>query len=247
VQEQTAQLVGKAFGFVRALDQRLDVYLVLDESADTSSTFRAYSEMWGTSATNGSLTPVAWASSMVEAQRVFGALVVKLEVDLRWLKKAGVKAPYTLQNVYLQDSLTFVPVTTMPSIPLSVVNQDDLRLEDLEYDGVTITREMRQGIMPAHIANASADDSEPRLVMVHGYGEVEKGRKKLRDFFFMLFVSPLSFLSLRSHAATARRATRGTPPATSGRPMRCTSPTRARRGRTTRLRRWCSISSRRMT
>ncbi len=45
----------------------------------------------------------ARSGAIVMPQSVQGAQAVKLELDLKWLRRAGVKAPLMLKNVYLQD------------------------------------------------------------------------------------------------------------------------------------------------
>ena len=61
---------------------------------------------------HASNTVVAWASSIVNAEKSArsNGETITLEVDFKWLLKAGAVGPFVAKDVFLQEINTFVPV-----------------------------------------------------------------------------------------------------------------------------------------
>lgn len=163
------QLTSTAFGDLS--DNILNVYLEVDPSVDVSATFRPYFQLWGSSET-GEAVPVAWISSLENVEVKDSRNVLALQVDTKWIARANAVAPFTLRDVYVQDVRTWIPLSRVDSISLtlsdSVVNKLGARVGQLaseNYDG-SISLEMMQGVAPAPNANAT---NGGKLILLHGY------------------------------------------------------------------------------
>lgn len=153
---------------------RLDVTVGVQDQSNGATTYRAYFELHGQSIAGNGDTAIAWSSAIVNPSTdANGASVLGLEVDLKWLLRAGAVGPFTLQNVYVQEVNSMVPVTQAASIPVKFSDDYELKsamgLLGTSYAG-EITEEMRFGVRPAKFANMTAAPANgPTLVLVHGY------------------------------------------------------------------------------
>jgi len=135
---------------------------------DTS--FRAYAEVYGTA--NGDSVPVCWLSGIVDISTdANGNNFVTLNLDLKWLALAGAAAPLTLQNVYVQESNYFVPISVSAKTISVTMDSKTLRHASTYAKTVRvseITKEMREGVPPQGFFNKTNGVSGA-LVLLHGY------------------------------------------------------------------------------
>lgn len=168
-------LTGAAHGSLQLLQARLNVLLSVADRSQ-GATVRPYVELWGTSVVTKQLVPVCWASALTEVLTVTGSSVLQLEVDLKWLVRAAVMAPFELHNVYVTEVGSSVPLSQVTRIPLTLSRDTEAAVmaavANLERQAagveVAITREMREGVPPPALANQTAN-AEATLIMVHGY------------------------------------------------------------------------------
>jgi len=126
VLDNMLELNGQAFGAIKPLENRLllNLQVVMDSDVDTKEalehSYRPYLQLWGASKETGLSTPVCWASTLTNVVLHDGVAVLQLEVDMKWISRAKVTAPFTLQQVSIQDSPTFIPLSTFASIDLAL-------------------------------------------------------------------------------------------------------------------------------
>lgn len=161
-------LTGKASGSMNHTSSRLNVHVGVSGS-DSAATYRVYTQVWGVS--KGQPTPVAWISTLVDG----GTPTFDLELDLQWVQRAAAVAPFTLKEVLVQDIDTMDILDQADAIPLalaaSVRVHVNATIATLAARGMgkEITREMREGVPPAHILAARQSNEAATLLMVHGY------------------------------------------------------------------------------
>lgn len=161
---------------------------VLD-NIDTS--FRAYAEVYGT-ASDGSSVAVCWISSIVDVTTDSnGNSFVTLNLDLNWLSLANAQPPLSLQNVYIQESNYFIPVSSS-SQTISVTMDSKTHRLAMSYPKkirvTEISKEMKEGIAPAGFYNKTRDAGA--VVLLHGYCSTENPWAAFPDdwtdpFFFL--------------------------------------------------------------
>ena len=151
----------------------LTVNLEVSDATDATATYRPYFQLWGTSAT-GEAIPVGWFSSIESVISAQGRSVLALEVDTQWIARAHAQAPFTLRDVYVQETNTWIPLYRQEQMALqldaSTVKALDMRVDGLlatGYDG-SITLRMRQGPTPQP-RNASGSSNGGKLILLHGY------------------------------------------------------------------------------
>lgn len=166
-----------------------------DVSEAATSVLKPYAELWGFDA-SGTQVPVAYAECLARINRFLGIKYLDLEVDLRWLHNANVtlsSGQLTLQNLYVQNADSLVPLAvandihvTVLSGPISVKSNLtqvirgpscrqseqalDAALEELTttgYDG-TVTAIMREGVPPKGRAGAGAYVNKSAAELVNG-------------------------------------------------------------------------------
>jgi len=161
VSSATIELAGSAS--VRPLDHQ---HLAIDiEVSGTGDQLRAYAEVLGLDFFTKEEKPAAWVGGIVEVQNN----IITLELDVNWLKLAGVTGPFTLQNVYVADLVTSFPVAAF-SAPMAVRGSENVHIEP-SLTQIEITKEMRFGVNPLKDLyevwrNASAG---PSLILLPGY------------------------------------------------------------------------------
>lgn len=136
---------------------------------ESSERLLVAAEVWGTDS-SGSLAPVAWLARMQSPLEQRGEIDFELALDVRWIHRAEVGAPFVLRRLRVQDPDTLIPhdlvdeiAFDMPALPLPN-----------GADPIAITQEMLQGpIISAQPAGpharASAVLEQPALLLVHGY------------------------------------------------------------------------------
>lgn len=161
----TLQLASTAIGVPESGNQKMKVDLQV-LSATAGASYRAYAEVWGTSST-GDLAPACFIQSITDVIETNGALFLPLELDLSWLAKAGVQEPLVLQNVYVADVNTNIPISQAASIPLSAKTSVRAAIHSLNLpEHIEVTKEMLEGKNPLP---PPGPEAAPTLVLSHGY------------------------------------------------------------------------------
>jgi hypothetical protein len=165
-------LTSEATATVNVKKNRLDVNLLVKDQSNGASTYRAYFELWGQGLSSNAETAIAWSSAIVNSQSTSEGTALALEVDLKWLLRAGAVGPFTLKNVYVQEINSMVPVTQAASIAVKfgchLALNNTLGMLSAAYNG-EMTEEMRFGVRPAPRNMTAAPSNAPTLVLVHGY------------------------------------------------------------------------------
>lgn len=160
IQVSTATLELTGSSSVRTQDAQ---HLLVDIAVTgTANQIRAYAEVLGTDAT-GALKPACWIGGIVLLQNG----VVTLELDVNWLKLAGVNGPLKLQNVYVSDMQTSFPVS-VATTDMAVEGSEELLFE-VPTTPIVITKEMRQGVNPLPAPDNSTADAGFTLICLPGY------------------------------------------------------------------------------
>jgi len=92
-------------------------------------------------------------------------------LDLNWLTLAGAASPFLLQNVYISDINTNIPLSQVSQINVATDETVLRRLSQIlnnREKPAEITSQMRNGKLPASFNLAQADSSQ-QIVFVHGY------------------------------------------------------------------------------
>eukprot|EP00041_Stephanoeca_diplocostata_P031622 m.989815 g.989815 ORF g.989815 m.989815 type:complete len:717 (-) comp23997_c0_seq1:1952-4102(-) len=166
-----------------------------DVSEAATSLLKPYAELWGFDA-SGTQVPVAYTECLARINRLFGIKYMDLEVDLRWLHNANIslsRGPLSLQNVYVQNADSLVPLAVANDVTVNVLGNPltaksnltqvvkgpscrrseqalDAALKDLTvsgYDG-SITPIMREGVPPRGRAGAGAYVNKSAAELVNG-------------------------------------------------------------------------------
>ncbi|HHC72391.1 MAG TPA: conditioned medium factor [Thiotrichales bacterium] len=135
----------------------LSVRLPLEGVRD-GQRFQAAVEVWSR---GDGARPVVWLGGIAPVRD--GA--VRLRLDPRWLGRAGRLEGLELRAFRLQDPRTHLPVLERARLPIRVPER--LLREIAPYHG-PVTREMREGPMPADLA-ARAEAVGGVVMLVHGY------------------------------------------------------------------------------
>ncbi|KYR03098.1 conditioned medium factor [Tieghemostelium lacteum] len=128
---------------------------------------RLYSEVWG--ANN---SPIAWVGGIATVQTEQGVSYLSATLNASWIALANATAPFTVKNVIISDLSTFVPLsnqTTYSKVKL-LHKYRDVRVHRYPVGGI-ITKEMRDGKMPNHLADRYGKNpgGNGKLILVHGY------------------------------------------------------------------------------
>jgi len=149
----------------------ISLNLEVDPQSTTTSTLRAYSEVYGIDKVSGNTIPVCWVSSLVDVQSNNGNSFVSLQLDLDWLALANAQPPLTLKNVIIQESNTFVPVALADEISVTMDAYSFKTAASYNKKVVAITKEMKQGLPPAGFFNKTG--VEGAIIILHGYCSTE--------------------------------------------------------------------------
>jgi len=106
-----------------------------------------------------------------------------LSLDLDWLTLAGAQSPFLLQNVYVSDVNTNIPLSQVPQINVAVEQTVLERLSVILQNRAVpteITDKMRNGKQPA--TAAAEVTASQQIVFVHGYCSKQNPWQKSGDF-----------------------------------------------------------------
>jgi hypothetical protein len=160
VSSATLELTGSSS--IRTKDA--DHLLVDIAVTGTADQIRAYAEVLGTDPVTKQFKPACWLGGIVILQNG----IVTLELDVNWLKLAGVNGPFKLQNVYVSDMVTSFPISVAVS-EMAVEGSEGLLFE-VPTTPITITEEMRFGVnpLPKPVRNSTAPGPNS-LIALPGY------------------------------------------------------------------------------
>ncbi len=122
--------------------------------------YRAYAQLWGADANKNPIA-IAWVGGMVTPKNG----VAELELDTRWIARAGAGAPFSLRQLRLEDPDHFV----------TVVQADELAITDKIapvslMKSVQIDEAMTMGLRPAPLDGEFTNRGVgSQLLLVHGY------------------------------------------------------------------------------
>jgi len=155
---------------VKKSDQKVDILLgVQNPNNVKDSTYRAYAEVWGVDSLGKELA-VCWVAGLVNVENVEEHLALVLELDVKWVLRAGALGSFKLKNVVIQDIQVYVPVAQAKEIP--VIASEGTFPIVFGPMNIEITKEMRQGAFPKELEEKYAMNKSaaaPTLVLVHGY------------------------------------------------------------------------------
>lgn len=205
-------LTGSASAVIDNVDNLLNFTLGVTVQG-TPQILRGYAEVYGTDS-NGQIVPVAWIGGVVPLQTSGDSSSVVMTLNLSWLTLADASAPFTLQNVYIADMASSVPMTQA-----STIQVDTSSLTGLEEVLATvakpteITKEMRNGKTPARFAKAkeAKDASKQQVVFVHGYCSEQNPWQQTGDFpdTALYFLNPKANLDNDAFARLVQEFTKG--------------------------------------
>jgi len=144
---------------------------VQGEDLQAAPAVRLYSEVWG-SDSKGKSVPIAWVSGITTVKQVNTLQVLEAKLDSRWIARAGASEPFSVKNVIFSDMNTYVPLDNQTNISAVKMMSPyrDVRLQQFDPPLHTITKEMRDGKMPAHLAaKVGKATGNGKLILVHGY------------------------------------------------------------------------------
>lgn len=123
-------------------------------------------EVWGTDS-RGNLTAATWVGGVVAATEGKGMTSLDLAVDTRWLARLGLKAPFALKSVRIQNVDNNVPLAKADDIKLKALSKiPAMKVADVK----AIADDMRA----SRIVNKAKDEvvtkgTGSKLLLVHGY------------------------------------------------------------------------------
>jgi pimeloyl-ACP methyl ester carboxylesterase len=179
-------------------ENRLVVHLLLDNDRSSigNHSYRVAAQVWANSTTNDfnatvidaeldwiAFTAVCWISAMspVTKHGTTKQSALSLELDLRWLRKAGFddvdmsKLVIMLRDVTVQDATTQIPLFRSSYMPLQTASTMRHLLRRTIWNG-TIDEEMLMGMRPSQLRpqlqnsiSKRFNEESPSLLLVHGY------------------------------------------------------------------------------
>ncbi|KAF2076907.1 hypothetical protein CYY_001810 [Polysphondylium violaceum] len=172
ISDDYLSFTGNVFSQQSQDDTELIVYFEVEgEDLSAAPAVRLYSEVWGTDS-KGKSVPIAWVSGITTVQQVNNLQVLQATLDSRWIAKADATEPFTVKNVIFSDMNTYVPLdnqTSTSNVKMMATYRD---VRTLQYDPPlhVITKQMRDGKMPAHLASRFGKATgNGKLILVHGY------------------------------------------------------------------------------
>jgi hypothetical protein len=181
VSSATLELTGSAS--IRTQDaQHLLVDIAVTGTADQ---IRAYAEVLGTDPVTNEFKPACWLGGIVILQNG----VVTLELDVNWLKLAGVNGPLKLQNVYVSDMATSFPISVAAS-EMTIEGSEKLFFE-VPATPITITKEMRVGVnpLPKPVRNSTAPGPNSFITLPGYCSSANPWQERAGDFTNTAFFS----------------------------------------------------------
>lgn len=153
---QLNQLTGKMWTESHALSaQRVKVLMEVNEgtmSISSRRSLRAYAQVWSRTKSEDGFekwTPICWISSISDVEESNSKYVIPMELDLRWLQRAGISADASLflREILLQDVNTNIPVMELAEAELDTHATLHHQARLARYTG-EIVEEMKVGIRP---------------------------------------------------------------------------------------------------
>ncbi len=166
--EQTVGLGDKTPAIISIDGNRLNIDLGVRNTSDSSDNhYRIIGEVWGLAKNSRTKVPVSWISTIGSFKD--GGL--NIELDSRWIAKAGAQAPFEIHNLRVEDSTHYIPLIEMDSVSLatnalSTNSLNQLSAQTKSFTG-QVTDEMLMGKNPGGDFSVQATGSG--LLLVHGY------------------------------------------------------------------------------
>eukprot|EP01097_Dermamoeba_algensis_P003329 TRINITY_DN2343_c0_g1_i2.p1 TRINITY_DN2343_c0_g1~~TRINITY_DN2343_c0_g1_i2.p1 ORF type:complete len:744 (-),score=170.88 TRINITY_DN2343_c0_g1_i2:88-2241(-) len=154
VVEESLELTGLAW--MKKTDENLlGIYIEVQNSLNVlqNQTFRPYAELWGWTFEGESEVeiPICWLSTITHVETFQGKNTLALQLDPKWVRRVNAFGPFTLRNVYVQETNYYTPILQGQEVRVKAGIKDDLDittlLQEIKFDG-QITREMREGVRP---------------------------------------------------------------------------------------------------
>ena len=179
VVQDTIDVMKSAFAVHNKEHSVFDIFLPIDQNklnGNVGKMYKVWSQVWGRGS-SGKMVPVAWVSGIKEVTEREGMLVLgSLELNQRWIEKAGAKNSLQLRNLRVQDLDWSVPIEEITSLP--VIMQDKKFQSDLpslriqEGDSLNIiTLDQAEGWRTKEYIqkNSVLANVNCTLTLVHGY------------------------------------------------------------------------------
>lgn len=137
--------------------------------------YRVYAEVWGRHFITGKEVAIAWISGMSDVvQDSPSTGTLSLRLDLIWLLKAEAFPPYSLRQVRVEETGSFISVSSMDYIPIVLSNNLS---DQLKHIVVTNGSELNMHLSQSNLCtsnNSNATKSGGKLILVHGYCSQER-------------------------------------------------------------------------
>ncbi|PRP80254.1 conditioned medium factor (density-sensing factor) [Planoprotostelium fungivorum] len=208
VVERLLTLTGDAFSHSsESVKDRMDVRLVVDPNANATQrrgekVYRAHAEVYGTNLA-GEKVPVAWIGGMTHLEEKDGKETLKLSLDMRWAAMANATAPFVLENVYVQDPESQIPLSRKQSMKLDTPSIVAEYFFTAVERPTTITKEMRRGRAPEGLLPKRSAEAKKGLMLLHGYCSTENPWSDSKDLFTngYYFLNPSASITNEQFAA----------------------------------------------
>jgi hypothetical protein len=141
---------------------KIDLSFGLD-TMKADARFRVFAEVWG-SKSNGKteeMIPVSWLSTIAEVNKG----QINMQLDDRWLIAEGVKAPFELKNIRIEDTQYYINMLDAERLPLQLPNIS--AQSKSSYDG-GLYESMLKGEKPESL-KVKEKAAGGKLMLVHGY------------------------------------------------------------------------------
>lgn len=157
VAEQSFDFSGKSANLVVGKGTSGAIRVPVDAHSD-AQTVHMSAEVWGTN-DKGQMVAASWIGGVVAPKS--GA--AELGFDTRWISRLGLKAPFALKSLRLQDTQSNVPLAAMDEMKLAATGKIATpKVADVK----AISQDMQMGKAPASI---STKGTGSKLLLVHGY------------------------------------------------------------------------------
>jgi len=164
VSSATLEIAGTA-KLAKLDSTRVNLNIDLTNIETQQPNLRGYAQVWGIDAATGKEAPACWVGGIVNIENS----QVSLQLDTKWLQRAGVKGPLTLKNTYLSDLSTSFPVAAFDG-PINVQDSDIPLVITPQMRDMEITKEMLYGVNPLPPKNETKAAASPySLILLPGY------------------------------------------------------------------------------
>jgi len=181
VSSVSLELTGKA-NLVPKDEERMLINIGVSE-INPKDGLRAYTEVWGYKSSNSNeLVAVAWLGGLVDIENGY----VTLELNARWLQRAGVTGDLVLRNTYIADVTTSFPIATF-SADIAVSNSGSVRTHFAKLLStkmpLPVTYEMRNGVNPRTFNKTAVAGGKKGIVLIPGYcATINPWSRNAKDF-----------------------------------------------------------------